>query len=973
MEVQSTALTEQFYEWENRGRGWFITDHIVELEPAFEPFWEHSITGDIIDDGKRPSWFSSLFAPDPPAPVQTEPTQNIRSFPDTKSIELSVFSVSVPKGSKQSLEQMEQVLIMLSYRHTPMSFELVGSADRITMQWTCRQDDEAFVYTQLKAFFPDVQIRSTAEDHLFEMIEDAPCVYTVDFGLQEEFMRPLATTVNLDHDPYTSLFGSMERLHDEQHIAVQVLFAGTCNAWSESMLNAVCDDSRKQSFFLDAPDMPTLTTQKIARPLVAATIRIVTASATTEDALHLLQHAAISLVHASTSPYNALVPLAEYAANPRYPIAKRLSDLVLRQTHRTGMLLNSRELLTFVHYPGPGLKTAKVIDSARTTKAAPDSLRNEAYCLGMNIHQGIAHVVGISPEQRLRHIHIMGATGQGKSTLLHALIMQDICAGDGCMVLDPHGDLIAALLVDIPLDRVGDVVLIDPADSEHPIGFNILSAHSALEKELLASDLVMVFKRFSTSWGDQMHSVLANAILALLYNKNVYHIGDLRRFLIEPAYRATILTSVTDDHIVYYWHKEFPLLKGGSIGSLLTRLDSFLRPKAIRSMLCQTEGLDMATLMDTRKIILVKLSHGLIGAENSYLLGAFIVSKLQQTAMARQAQSATNRIPFYCYIDEFQHFVTPSMAAILSGARKYGLGLILAHQDMHQVTSIDPDIASSVVANAGTRMCFRLGDTDAKRMQDGFRAFTTDDLQNLSIGDAIVRVGAADNDFNCTVMPYRKETGDDYTADILAYSRAQYCVSSIPPEEPAAPEDIPAPPPVAPPASPAPSPEPTIPPPSKEALREHRYLQTFIKKLAEEHGYTAQLEAPVPGGSGQIDVVLQKGEMRIAVEISVTNSPEYELHNIEKCLGAGFAQVVVCSTNARKRAQIERLVNEHIPQQEHHKISYVTPDEFITVLAPESAHPTHTVMKGYRVKVQYDAGGVNKQDVVRSIIKNRVP
>lgn len=292
------------------------------------------------------------------------------------------------------------------------------------------------------------------------------------------------------------------------------------------------------------------------------------------------------------------------------------------------MLLNTREVVRLWHYPSPALKTPRVIHSTRTTKAAPVWTHDEAYIIGINEHQGVSIAVGIPELERLRHIHIMGATGTGKSTLLHSLIMHDIHAGDGCMVLDPHGDLISAILSNLPQSRIADVLIIDPSDSEYPIGFNILSAHSELEKELLASDLVMVLKRFSTSWGDQMHSVLANAILALLYNTTVYHIGDLRRFLIEAAYRTTVLSSVTDEHIVYYWQKEFPLLKGGSIGSLLTRLDSFLRPKAIRAMLCQTKGLDMATLMDTRKIILVKLSQGLIGAENSYLLGAFIVSKL---------------------------------------------------------------------------------------------------------------------------------------------------------------------------------------------------------------------------------------------------------------------------------------------------------------------------------------------------------
>ena len=151
----------------------------------------------------------------------------------------------------------------------------------------------------------------------------------------------------------------------------------------------------------------------------------------------------------------------------------------------------------------------------------------------------------------------------------------------------------------------------------------------------MASDLVATFKRFSISWGDQMNSIFANTIIAFLENTRTSTIADVRKFLIEKDFREQILRSVTDPAIVYYWQKEFPLLKGTSIASILTRLDTFLRPKLIRQMVSQKEGLNFQALMDENKIILVKLSEGIIGAENSYLLGTFIVSKLQQAAMCK--------------------------------------------------------------------------------------------------------------------------------------------------------------------------------------------------------------------------------------------------------------------------------------------------------------------------------------------------
>ncbi|MFI5161941.1 MAG: type IV secretory system conjugative DNA transfer family protein [Sphingobacteriales bacterium] len=785
--------------------------------------------------------------------------------------------------------------------------------------------------------------------------------------MQEEFMRPINISTTGDYDPYTPLFGILERLEGEQHVAIQIMFSGTQNTWAESIMTAVCDNTGKASFFLDEPVMPALAKEKIAKPLFGVAIRAVCCDENLRGALSLLTDSATAVIHLSTSPFNNLMYLGEREVDPPYTVGDRLADVLLRQTRRVGMLLNSRELAMLVHFPEARLQR-KLTQSNRTTKAASNNLINQRYCIGINEHLGTEHLVGLETNDRLRHIHILGATGTGKSTLLHSLMCQDIEHGAGFMCLDPHGDLIAALLSCVPERRIKDVVLIDPSDSAFPVGFNILSANTELEKELLASDLVAFFKRFSTSWGDQMHSVLANAILALLYNKKTYHLGDLRKFLIESAFRNSILSSVTDPDIVYYWQHEFPIVKGGSIGPILTRLDAFLRPKIIRNMVCQTKGLDFAELMDSKKIVLVKLSQGLVGAENSYLLGAFIVSKLQQTAMARQTQQHRDRVPFYCYVDEFQHFVTPSMATILSGARKYALGLILAHQDMAQVSKYDSDIANAVLSNAGTRICFRLGDTDAKRMQEGFSSFIADDLQNLEIGQAITRVNTNESDFNLAVIPFENDD-EDYTEAVVEYSRSAY---SIPIQETNPGPDIVEERPTQPPTPEEPITRPAVEaqeaPIHKEEIREHRYLQIFVKKMAEEFGYKASLEVCTPGETGLVDVLLEKEGTTTAVEISVTTLPEWELHNIQKCLEAGYNKVIVCSKDPMKRKEIQTLVEHAIPKALQTKIEIINPDNIRALLQPaKSAAPTETIMKGYRVKVQYD-DNADRKNILQSII-----
>ena len=958
MAISTAAqLTEQFYNWERRGRGWHKAENACDLEPPFAPFFEHFLPeGPIIDDGKRPSLFQSLFGTPPSATIQpTKQEEEPSAFPYTDDTPLTVFSIAIPRNGRAHAEHMEQLLVMLSYRNRPMSFELIGTGEVITVQLVCRDVDSNYIQTQVKAYFPDFGIQETCDDYIEDWLRADTCVYTIDFGLAEECMRPMAQ-LSGDKECLIPLFGIFNNLQGDECVVVQTLFCGLRNPWAQHMLNSVYDNDGKSSFFFDEPEMVKFAHDKVSRPLCAATIRVMTFAETMEESSTLLDHVATAIMHGAKSSSNALITLIDGA----YTVHERLADILLRESHRVGMLINSRELATLAHFPLVPLRKAA---QQRNTVAVPHGLIGHDYCIGLNVHQGVESEITLSDEQRVRHMHLIGATGTGKSTLLHSLMMQDTLLGNGFMCLDPHGDLIDMLLDTIPEGRIEDVVLIDPSDTEHPIGFNILSAHSELEKELLASDLVALFRRFSISWGDQMNSVFANAILAFLYNTKGGTLADLRRFLIETVFRNHILSTVTDPDITYYWQHEYPLLKSSSIGSILTRLDSFLRPRVIRNMVCQRTCLDFAELMDSRKIILVKLSQGLLGAENSFLLGAFMVSKLQQIAMSRQAQAKHARIPFYCYIDEFHQFTTPSMNEILSGARKYGLGLILAHQDMQQVQKYDGDIANSLLSNAGTRICFRLGDIDAKRLQEGFASFSAEDLQNLAIGDAIVRVNTASTDCSLTVIPY-KSYDDSFKEDIIAYSRDRYSYGIPTIETLSRPESPPSPPTrprSAPPVSSAEHVAPVPPravldePPQERTAREHVYLQTLIKQLAEQAGYTAQLELRTPDSKGQVDVLLEKDGRRIAVEVSVSTTAEWELHNIQKCVAAGYEQIAVCSTNQSKIQQIQALVHCHLTADEIRKVRIITPDQvqslFVSTVQPQQ--DTETTMKGYRVKVKY--------------------
>ena len=248
--------------------------------------------------------------------------------------------------------------------------------------------------------------------------------------------------------------------------------------------------------------------------------------------------------------------------------------------------------------------------------------------------------------------------------------------------------------------------------------------------------------------------------------------------MLDAGFRREFLRTVTDPEIVYYWTKAFPQLSGGkSIGPLLTRLDEFLSRKPIRYMVSQQENrIDFAEILDRGQILLVKLPQGLIGRENTALLGSLITAKLQMAAMSRQRMPSAQRRDFWCYMDEFQNFITPSMAEILAGARKYRLGLILAHQELRHLEA-DRDVASAVLSNCYTRLVFKVGDADAKALESGFSHFEARDLMNLSIGEAVCRVERSDFDFNLAVPKPEQSDEDEVTrvrGEVIALSRAKY-------------------------------------------------------------------------------------------------------------------------------------------------------------------------------------------------------
>jgi hypothetical protein len=313
-------------------------------------------------------------------------------------------------------------------------------------------------------------------------------------------------------------------------------------------------------------------------------------------------------------------------------------------------------------------------------------------------------------------MYILGKTGVGKSTLMYNMFMQDVLDGKGCCVVDPHGDLVEQILKNFPKNRVNDLVILDPTDSSFPFSFNILDSALEDSNDLIVAGVIDVFKKlYGHSWGPRMEYIMRNALMALVEVKG-QTLLSLQRFLVEDAYRSSIVKQVKDPVVKKFWVEEFGKLDSRSkkeyVAPILNKIGQFMSVSYIRNILGQVKSkVDFFWMMNKGKVVLIKLPKGQLGEENATLLGAMMLTFLQLQVMRRQSLEMEDRKDFYLYVDEFQNFATSSFEVLLSEARKYGLGLVVANQFLSQ---LEESTREALLGNVGTLLSFRLGLKDGE-------------------------------------------------------------------------------------------------------------------------------------------------------------------------------------------------------------------------------------------------------------------
>ncbi|WP_299919344.1 type IV secretion system DNA-binding domain-containing protein [uncultured Roseobacter sp.] len=334
----------------------------------------------------------------------------------------------------------------------------------------------------------------------------------------------------------------------------------------------------------------------------------------------------------------------------------------------------------------------------------------------------------LATKDRLQHLYIIGQTGSGKSTLLQNLAFQDAQHGTGFCLIDPHGDLAEAVHQNLTVPHL----YWDVADPVCPLGYNPLAKVSALHRPLVASGMIETLKKqWPNAWGARMEHILRFAVLALLEQPQA-DLRDIVKLLTNKGFRRQVVDQIADEQVRFFWRMEFPAMNyqgaADGVAPIANKLGAFLSQPAVRTALCEPrQPLRFRHAMDTGQILLVNLSKGRLGADITNVLGGLITSTLMLAASTRHGLPETARRPFFLYVDEFPNLTTKSFAGMLSEARKYGLGLILAHQHLSQ---IDTDVSDAIFGNVGNLVVFRVGPKDAPFLARMLPPFSVFDLQN---------------------------------------------------------------------------------------------------------------------------------------------------------------------------------------------------------------------------------------------------
>ena len=716
------------------------------------------------------------------------------------------------------LKKEKGIISWLRGRNDHVAFEIVVKDNKISFYIIVPDKIKGFIEQQVHAQYPHAEITEEADYNPFKPQSHIVGAY---MWLKHKSAFPLKTYKKLDSDPLVALLNPLSKIGEDEGDIIQFIVRPASSHWRKEGVHIIRDIKKGEKFEAVAKrgefrraisgwtkyvfpknkknepmmeqkyqltqmeeEMVKNMEEKISRGGVEATIRLVSSANSKEKAVLNLEN-----ILNAFSQYN----LYRYGNTLGAVVPRRPNHLIRDYIYRTMkenhyMVFNTEEMASFWHLPVPNTETPNINWLGARKAPPPTNMPKDGITLGRAVYRGEETVVKMKREDRRRHLYTVGKSGSGKSVFIQNLAVQDVINGEGVCVIDPHGDFVDYVLQHIPKERAEDVIYFNPADVERPIGLNMIDVQSEEQKDFATQEMISIFYKLVTDpsmIGPMFEHNMRNVMLTLMADtENPGTIAEIPRMFTDDEFVKSWKKKLTDPMVLAFWDKEMAKTsdfhKSEMLGYLISKVGRFVENAMIRNIIGQTHsGFSFREVMDKKKILLVNLAKGLVGEINSNLLGLIIVSKLQMAALERASLPEDQRHDFYLYIDEFQNFITDSIATILSEARKYRLELIIAHQYMKQLEDNKgkTTVRDAVLGNAGTVVSFRIGVEDAEILSKEFApVFNAYDLVNVEQYTAYIKLlidNTAAKPFNMFTYPPRPGN-KQLAAAIKELSRLKY-------------------------------------------------------------------------------------------------------------------------------------------------------------------------------------------------------
>lgn len=739
-----------------------------------------------------------------------------------RAIETVLFRISLPKltealASPQALiaqaEPLYETLhgifrvspktILFGQEH--FSFEIVGiGGGEITFYMAVPRALAEIIKKQINAQYPEAFVEPVEEYNIFRPDYK---VIGAQYFLSKKNIYPIKTYRRQETDPLEAITSSFSRLEKEEGAALQVLFKPIGTGWHRAGYRLIERVERGLGIPVGGPLITFFQTiiKHIGRIIFGTRPRGVKeeealiARAVNEKIQKDGFKVAIRVVASARTgalAQNRLNSIESALAQLDWPEVNRIegdkaqlkrgfvTNFIFRFFPLLGKtsILNNEELATLCHFPNTGIKTPHIHWLEARTAPAPENVPKEGTLIGINIFRGERTPVRILPIDRRRHTYIVGKTGMGKSTLLKNMALYDMYDGYGVCIIDPHGDLYEDLIRQIPAKRSKDVVLFNPSDLEYPLGLNLLEYKTEEEKSFVIEEVIDIFyKLFYQFAGPKFDHYMRNAVVTLFADKEAgATLCDIPRLFTSDAYARAKADKLKSPVAKAFWEEEYkaltPAQKSEALGPIIEKIEAFSNSDLMRNILGQRRTtIDFDDIINSKKILLVNLSKGKLGEINSSLLGLILMIKFYMATIRRASIPEKERADFHLYIDEFQDFVTSTLATLFSEARKYRLCLTVSHQYIGQLSR---EVAKSVFGNVGTIISFRIGAQDAEFLAPEFRPeFSAFDLVNLPKYNAYVKLmveGRATPSFSMHTLPPSKFIDEKLAKTIKEMTRLKY-------------------------------------------------------------------------------------------------------------------------------------------------------------------------------------------------------